>query len=198
MNKLLSFIRRKILRIPADRWDYQYGRGEWDQLAGEAKRFDAVIDLIREHYQAPAILEIGCGKALMLLRMNPSDFSYFTGVDLSEVAVNDARQYETERVQFVAADMQSFTPERKYDVVAFNESLYYAKDPAATFARYLPYLNEDGCIIVTAFENKYTEKLWPALGKNWLPLHSRKVIEGPNVWNVRMYRPSATPKTKQP
>lgn len=189
MKQLISFIRRKILRIPADRWDHQYRQGEWDQLAGEAARFDAVIALMHEHYSLPAVLEIGCGKALMLLRMKESEYAYFTGVDLSEVAIAYAKQYETGKVQFVAADMQHFTPDRKYDVIAFNESLYYAKDPVAVFARYIPYLNRGGSIIVTAFDNKYTAKLWPALQEQWVPVRSTSIKEGELVWNIRMYRP---------
>lgn len=189
MNKLLSFIRRKILRIPADRWDYQYGRGEWEGLGSEHARFDAVIVLIRENYQAPAVLEIGCGKALMLQRMKDVDYSSFTGVDLSEVAIGYAKQYETEHIHFICADMQSFEPAQKHDVIAFNESLYYAKDPAAVFAHYASYLRPNGSIIVTAFENKYTAKLWPALESRWQAVQTRKVSVESLVWNVKMYRP---------
>jgi 2-polyprenyl-6-hydroxyphenyl methylase/3-demethylubiquinone-9 3-methyltransferase len=188
MNKLLSFVRRKILRIPADRWDYQYGRGEWEGLAAEHARFDAVIALIREHYQSPSILEIGCGKALMLQRMNADDFSAFTGVDLSEVAIDYSRSFETEHIHFVCADMQTFRPDQQYDVIAFNESLYYAKDPAQVFRHYLEYLKPGGSIIVTAFENKYTAKLWPTLEAYWKPTEARKVEVGELVWNVKMYR----------
>lgn len=188
MNKLLSFIRRKILRIPADRWDYQYGKGAWEQLSTEHARFDAVIALIREHYRSPAILEIGCGKALMLQRMNAGEFSHFTGVDLSEVAIAYAKSFETERIHFVCADMQTFEPQQPYDVVAFNESLYYAKDPAQVFRHYLSYLRPGGSIIVTAFENKYTAKMWPALDAHWQPAKTRKVQVDDLVWDVKMYQ----------
>jgi 2-polyprenyl-6-hydroxyphenyl methylase/3-demethylubiquinone-9 3-methyltransferase len=188
MNRIVSFIRRKILRIPADRWDYQYDRGVWDGLEQEYARFDAVVALTREYHQAPDILEIGCGKGQMLQRMNAEDFSGYTGVDLSEVAVAHARQFETERVRFVCADMQRFEPDRKYDVIAFNESLYYAKDPAEVFARYCSSLKPGGSMIITAFENKYTAALWPALDKRWTPLRKLKVQVENLVWNVQLYR----------
>ena len=188
MNRLLSFFRRKILRIPADRWDYQYAQGDWEGLASESARLQAVINLIEANYKAPAILEIGCGKAVMLQQMTGGSFSTFTGIDFSQVAIRGARLYETERIRFVHADMQSFMPGNMYDVIAFNESLYYAKDPASVFDRYLPYLKEGGSVIVSAFQNKYTAKLWPALGQKWQATHIQTVTEGKNQWNIRMYR----------
>jgi 2-polyprenyl-3-methyl-5-hydroxy-6-metoxy-1,4-benzoquinol methylase len=188
MNRLLSFIRRKILRIPADRWDHQYAQGEWDGLPAESARLHAVISLIGSNYRTPAILEIGCGKAVMLRLMPGGSFSTFTGLDISHVAIRGARLYETERIRFVHADMQSFIPGNMYDVIAFNESLYYVKDPAAVFDRYLPYLKDGGSIIVSAFQNKYTAKLWPALARKWQATHIQTVMEGKHEWNIRMYR----------
>ena len=190
MNKLLSFIRRKILRIPADRWDYQYQRGEWDNLGKESVRFDAVMALIRSSYRQPAILEIGCGKALMLRQMEGDAFRIFTGIDLSAVAINSARRFEKHGVRFVQADMQTFIPEDIYDVIAFNESLYYVKDPATIFERYLPYLAKGGCIIVTAFDNKYTAHLWPSIEARWQPVHAQMVSSGRQRWSIRMYQPA--------
>src|SRR3954471_12887260 len=99
MNKFVSFIRRKILRIPADRWDYQYQRGEWNNLGQETARFDAVVALITSAYNRPSILEIGCGPALMLQRINEKSFSSFTGVDLSTVAIASAKKFEREGIR---------------------------------------------------------------------------------------------------
>lgn len=191
MKQLISFIRRKILRIPADRWDYQYSRGEWDNLASEKARFEAVIQLIRKYYTAPSILEIGCGKALMQQQLKPADYSRFVGVDLSEVAIQYASRYNSERVQFVAADMQEYNPSEKFDVVCFNESLYYAKDPAVVFARYLPDLKPGGSVIVTAFSNKYTANLWPSLDAQWQPEEIHQVQVGELVWDIHLYKPGA-------
>ena len=191
MNRLLSFFRRKILRIPADRWDYQYRQGEWDELPTEAARLDAIIGLIAAQYANPSILEIGCGKAIMLRQMSSGGFSTFTGIDLSKVAITGARIYETERVRFVHADMHDFVPGNRYDVIAFTESLYYSKDPAAVFARYVPYLKDGGCIIVSAFQNRYTSRLWPSIEKRWLPAFVQQVRDGGNVWDIRMYQMEA-------
>lgn len=188
MNRLLSFFRRKILRIPADRWDYQYEQGEWDSLTTESARLEAVIGIVRSGYQTPAILEIGCGKAVMLRQMPAGSFRTFTGIDLSQVAINGARLFESQMVHFVHADMHSFIPDHTYDVIAFNESLYYSREPTAVFARYLPYLNEGGCIIVSAFQNKYTAKLWPALARKWQATITQTVTEGKHAWDIRMYR----------
>jgi len=196
MNRFLSFVRRKILRIPADRWDYQYEQGEWDGLPAEAGRLEALIGLIGANYKAPAILEIGCGKAIMLRQMPEGSFSTFTGIDVSHVAITGARIYETERVRFVHADMHDFMPGNKYDVIAFTESLYYSKEPAAVFARYIPYLKDGGSMIVSAFQNKYTAKLWPALEKKWQPSFTQNVTDGKHIWDIRMYHIEAVTALK--
>jgi 2-polyprenyl-3-methyl-5-hydroxy-6-metoxy-1,4-benzoquinol methylase len=192
MNYLLSFIRRKILRIPADRWDHQYQRGEWDSLGQESSRFDAVIRLMSKDRSRPSILEIGCGPALLLQQMKPAEYSRFTGIDLSAVAINTARQYENEDVHFFQSDMQTFVPDATYDIIAFNESLYYVKDPAAVFARYTQYLNPNGSIIITAFEHKHTAHLWPALESKWSPVHKELISSGNHKWSVRMYQPKSS------
>lgn len=177
------------MRIPADRWDYQYRRGTWDNLPAERGRLEAVIALIASHYLAPSILEIGCGKAIMLQQMQADAFSTYTGVDLSKVAINEASRYSSQNVHFINADMHTFVPDACYDVIVFNESLYYAKDPAALFDRYLPYLNVGASVTISAFQNKYTAHLWPAIEQKWKPIHMQQVINDGYVWDIRMYKP---------
>ncbi len=161
--------------------------GSGTDLRLKSTRFDAVIALMRERYEQPAVLEIGCGEALMLRRMHADDYSRFLGIDLSEVAVQRAQAFANERAAFLKADMQAFTTEEAYDVIAFNESLYYAKDPAVVFERYLRFLKPDGCIIVTAFENKYTAPMWPALAKRWQQVNTREVRVGEQCWRIAVY-----------
>lgn len=190
MNSIISFIRRKILRIPADRWNYQYQRGEWNGLGQETARFDAVVKRIAAGFTSPSILEIGCGPALMLQRMDGVPFTRFTGVDLSDVAIESAKKYENDHIDFVTADMQTFVPTAAYDVIVFNESLYYAKDTLRTFERYIQYLKPGGSIIVTAFEHKHTAHLWPSVESKWKPVRSEVVSAGAHKWSVRIYKPS--------
>src|SRR5690348_6050772 len=105
MNHFLSFFRRKILRIPADRWTYQYAHGAWDGLSAESARLDAVISMITTYHRDPSILEIGCGKAVMMRQLPAGSYSTYTGIDLSQVAISAARPFETEHVRFIQADM---------------------------------------------------------------------------------------------
>ncbi len=188
MNPLISFFRRKILRLPADRWDYQYDQGEWEGLPEESARIEAVIGIIASRFSSPRILEVGCGKAVMLRHMPPGSFRSFTGIDISKVAIAASQLFETERVRFLLADMHSFTPGEQYDVIAFNESLYYARDPAAVFARYLPFLRDGGCLIVSAFQNKYTAGLWPALDRQLAPVNVVEVSDRDHVWKIKLYQ----------
>lgn len=190
MNPIISFFRRKILRIPADRWDYQYAHGEWDSLSEENERLRTLTRTIHKRHPVPSILEIGCGKAVLLQQLAREGFASYTGVDLSKVAIAEAKKFSSADVRFIQADMQTFVPDGKYDVIAFNESLYYARQVSATFARFIPHLNTGGCIVVSAFRNKYTAHLWPAIEQKWQPAMTEEVRKGDLVWVIKVYEPS--------
>lgn len=92
MNPIISFIKRKILRIEKSRWDYQYAKGNWEGLKSkeELERIYIARDLILKYNLKGNILEIGCGEGIFFNLIPTDAFSFFEGIDISEVAISKA------------------------------------------------------------------------------------------------------------
>lgn len=194
--KILSFVKRKILRLSRDRWNYQYARGQWEGLKQEEDRFQAVIRIMRQLHPHPQILEIGCGDAVLLRKMQPDTFASFTGVDISDVAIAAAKSLERDGTRFRAADMNTYQPDDRFDLIVFNESLYYTKQTVALLQRYEAFLKPGGCFIVTAVQNKYTKDFWPPLEAAYQTGLADEVSNGQHLWHIRQLLPPVLPEGK--
>lgn len=96
----ISFIRRKVFRTDKYRWDYQYLTGQWNGLkTKEMQRLDIAKDLITKCALGGKILEIGCGEGVFFQNALKADYSFYKGIDLSEVAIS--RINTTEKSVFV-------------------------------------------------------------------------------------------------
>ena len=102
-----------------------------------------------------SILDLGCGSGMTALEMK-NNFKEYVGVDVSEVAVEKAREAlsrELDRagkVSFVASDIYEFAPARKFSVILFRESIYYVPlhRIKSMLQRYSTHLLPHGVLIV--------------------------------------------------
>lgn len=172
--------------------DSQYASGEWNYLRSltETPRFGIVGAYSRRLGQGKAVLEIGCGDALLFEHLNPDHFAHFTGVDISAVAIEKTRPYWSDKVEFLAAEAESFTPARRYGVIIFNEVLEYFDDPLAVVRRYEPFLEPDGCFIVSMFSGWDTVRartIWRGLLGRYDEIARAKVATHRRYrWNIRV------------
>jgi len=60
----------------------------------------------------------------------------YVGVDLSSAALQRAQAFGLSGCEFVRGDFETWLPTERFDVVVFNESIGYARDPAATVRRF--------------------------------------------------------------
>lgn len=145
--------RRGDIPQPAAMWDEQYAAGRWDFLAGldQLARYSVIAGYI--HYLKPgaAVLDVGCGEGLLLRSYRPYGYGRYLGVDIAAQAIARLTALADERTRFVCADAETFQPDGQFDVIVFNESLYYFRDPLTTFARYSNFLKNDGILIVSTF-----------------------------------------------
>lgn len=169
MNAIVSFIRRKILRIKRDRWNHQYLTGFWEGLKAptEHARFGAIVALIERWKSNAAILEIGCGEGLLQQKLPASAYRRLVGVDLSDVAIERAKQQATAQTHYLVADMEVFDPYDTFDVVVFTESLNYARSPVQTLHRYEAFLKPEGILVVSMFESKHIPEIWNSLAADF-------------------------------
>ncbi|WP_019987785.1 class I SAM-dependent methyltransferase [Rudanella lutea] len=173
MNTLISFIKRKVFRINRDRWNYQYGKGLWDGLKAldELARFSVIVGYVKFLKPGqPDILEIGCGEGLLQQRLQSQNYGRYVGTDISDLAIQKAADDAGDtKCTYLVADMDTYKPEGQFDLIIFNEVIYYSKHPLKTLQRLATYLKPDGLLIVTINDHKHSAKLWADI-KDGFPL----------------------------
>ncbi|WP_435357699.1 class I SAM-dependent methyltransferase [Emticicia sp. SJ17W-69] len=159
-KKIKSFIRRKILNKPLDKWDYFYAsnRGENNNSATLIR--NNVISTYIQHLKPNAkILDVGCGSGKLLNSINHLNYDSYLGIDISSIAINLAQENEISKrnnTQFEVADMMEFSTRTQYDIIIFNETIYYTPSADIILKIYRMFLDSNGIFIVSLIQNEYT------------------------------------------
>lgn len=174
-----------------EQWDHQYSSGLWDRFesTGELPRYMVLLGYISMFPNAPRILDVGCGNGRLakLLQDFSVRFSSYTGIDLSSEAVAAIDLESRDRMDFEVADFDTWQTTRAFDVIVFNETLYYAQHPETTLERYLSLLSADGAIIVSMCRSDTRHLIWKKLdGLLRFPAQTTLETEGGTIWDVRM------------
>jgi SAM-dependent methyltransferase len=132
----------------------------WDYLAdvSEAHRYSLIIGCA-DCYKGPdrTVLDVGCGEGILQRRMA---YGRYLGVDLNAEAIRRARPRADATTEFHVAPGESFEPMGLFDVIVFNESLYYIAQPVPVFAHYRRFLKTDGIMIVCNFQTNLARRIW--------------------------------------
>lgn len=145
--------RRGDVPVSSETWETQYQTGKWkymEQLS-EFPRYSTIIGYIAFLKLGGAILDVGCGEGILFERYRPYGYSKYLGIDISQVALAKLTQKQDENTSFVKADVETYEPTEDFDVIIFNETLYYFHEPLKVFKRYTRALKEDGIIIVETY-----------------------------------------------
>ena len=127
-------------------WDGRYERdygGLMDRDC-ERERYQAIGQINVALPAHSSLLDVGCGVGTMADHLPALDY---TGVDVSHKALAIARTRHPGT--FICSDAEGFHSDRKFDVILFNETLYYLEDPLKQLARYREFLSEGGPMIVS-------------------------------------------------
>ena len=135
------------------------------------------------------ILDVGCGEGV--LQEHLSSYGDYTGIDIFPATLAKAQPRADARTRFVEADARTFTPDQPFDLIVWNECLYYLQDPIATIARYRDFLAPSGVIIVSMFYQTYlTRRLFRRLSVLGTPVAALLLSNDEGAtWGVRAYRP---------
>lgn len=182
VNEIISFVRRKIFRVNKYRWDFQYSKGRWDSLrTEEMQRIYVAKDLLKKYVLSGKILEIGCGEGIFFQNIPDEEYSFYEGIDLSEVAIK--KTSKTVKSVFAIADMESYIPLNKpFTIIVLNEVLYYSKNPLRLLKRYIQYLEKDGVFLIGMYDTPKSTNIWQRVGKDFSELDSIKVQQDSKVW----------------
>ena len=177
--------------IPKTLWEHQYETGHWDFLhtLGELGRFSVLVGYLHELKPIGAVLDIGCGEGLLFKRLQTTSCPQDLGLDISAAAIEKARAMGTG--PFICTDAEHFVPTDTYDVIIFNESLYYFLDPVATVVRYTSALRPDGIMIVSTFlSSRRGRAILRALKRKFAVVDETSIAHAAQRWTCSVLAPS--------
>ena len=136
---------------------------------------------------------MGCGHARLLKFLGTVPFKSYLGVDISPEAIKQARVRAHPNARFEVGNIEEWDARgERFDVIVFNESLYYALRPVQTLQRYVDAQTEGGVLIVSIYRHKNRELLWRKLDKHFVTLDSTTVKNGKGmVWDVKVLQARA-------
>jgi 2-polyprenyl-3-methyl-5-hydroxy-6-metoxy-1,4-benzoquinol methylase len=139
---------------------YSSGRLNYYKAVSELSRYSVIVGYCHYFKPAGALLDIGCGSGILQERLNANNYSLYVGVDRSKEAVGQALVRQNEKTLFMAADVSVYVPDKNFDVIIFNECLYYFDNPMRVLKRYEDYLNADGLFVISICDHEKTKPLW--------------------------------------
>jgi 2-polyprenyl-3-methyl-5-hydroxy-6-metoxy-1,4-benzoquinol methylase len=159
MSKLSTFLSRIIhgedvvlVSRTKGQWERQFAEGKWDRLKEGQANTTLIAELISDYARARGetirVLDVGCGNGgLARLVANMPGVDY-TGIDLSETAIEAARAF-VPKGTFLAADAEH-PPEDLgvFDVLVFNEVFFYI-DPDCVLPQYRSHVAPGAHVIVS-------------------------------------------------
>jgi trans-aconitate methyltransferase len=101
--------------------------------------------------------------------------------------VKRAATREDAKTRFRQGDVTTFVPEEKFDVIVFNEVLYYLERPLETVRRYTPFLSDGGIFVASNVVSRRSYAARKALAAAFEPLAWSRVSNADDVsWEVQV------------
>ena len=186
---------RRILVSSRSLLDDEYARGRWAYLESlqELPRYAVISAYCAHRRSAVSVLDLGCGTGVLRRWLRPELLADYVGVDLSEVAIECARREVKDVGTFVAADVATFAPSRRFDVIVFNEVLYYFADPGDILRRYASALENGGFFIISLWESPESDRAWRCAAGAVTVVDAVEVRNECKVaWRIRLCRPAGS------
>jgi 2-polyprenyl-3-methyl-5-hydroxy-6-metoxy-1,4-benzoquinol methylase len=175
----------------AEQWDEEYANGRWDYLGNlsELARFSIVLGNCAFFKPKSSILEVGCGPGILMRKLRAVGYSSYFGVDLSKEAIERTKGDQNENTRFEVANAETFEPSESYDVIVFNEMMYFLTDPKGAFMRFAKHLRPAGIVIVSMYRADRSLPMWRLLEGAAPVLDSVTIIS--NVmsltWDIKVF-----------
>ncbi len=165
-------------KLSKETWNFQYQQGQWNHLLGEQERNKVLGEMGRRYHPNPTILDVGCGFGNLLQHLS---FQRYLGIDFSAVALDQAPR--SANVQFICIEAEQFQTEEKFDIVIFNEILYYL-DALALLDKYKTFLTPSGIFLISMWKHPKTIRLWEEIEKKYDCIEWKEVQDKQNEWKI--------------
>lgn len=141
--------------LPAARWDAQYAKGSWKKvLHNNALNTQIIAEMCAKKGagERVRILDAGCGSGALLDELRKSGIVYtYVGFDFSAEAISQIRDIDVSHESVLVADVRVPPKlEGMFDVIVFNEVLYYVS-PWRTVSNYKKLLAPQGILVVSIY-----------------------------------------------
>jgi predicted TPR repeat methyltransferase len=138
------------LQQEKNKWDAQYRTGQWTHLDDQREfaRYALLAAYIQRRGKAIYLLDIGCGEGIILKYLKPELISQYDGIDIAQAAL-DRIQNRRSQDRYICSGIQDFSPDARWDVILFNEVLYYTDDPVEQIAKFESALTPQGYFLIS-------------------------------------------------
>jgi len=199
-SKIRNILYQKLLwryafgnRVPRSIWEKQFSSGVWDYLYSdkEKQHYQVIASYVGYYASMPSLLDVGCGQGVLYhyIKENSNPIKY-SGLDISKQAIEIGKK-EFPEANFYQADFDREKLNGKFDIVVFNETLYYFKRPLKTIENVIKYnLNANGHIIISMCDYIGHDVIWQKLEKRYTPL-KKDVVENQmgQKWKIAIFKP---------
>ena len=177
--------------VSVETWDREYRTGHWGYL----DTLDNIGGLLTVfgycQYLSPnSILDVGCGEGLLAKKLKALDYEKYLGIDISSEALAKAVKLRGDaRTRFVVSDARTFAAQTPFDVIVFNQSLYYMPDPVGMIGRYAEFLTASGRMIVSMYDCGRSRAAWSLIADHVDVEDSITVVQGSARGTTKLVRP---------
>lgn len=187
-----------------EQWDEQHASGKWDFLrnVNEVARYGILAAWLQRCNALQAVLDAGCGEALLYHHLKPFGLGCYTGIDVSKSALTKAK-VDPDHGKLVTADLEHFDVGSmpQYSGIVFNEVLYFCEQPEKILQNYAMVLKQNGVIAISMYAperpgsgaNRSIRRVWEETddAHQWQVLDDIDLrSDAKNVrWKMRLVQP---------
>lgn len=137
-----------------------------------------------------AVLDVGCGDGIFRAHLHSDAFTSYVGIDFPEAIARAATRAD-DRSSFAASDMRAYAPAGRFDVIVFNESLYYVDDPLGELRRYTGFLRPGGVFLVSMHRKPKSEKIWTDIAREFMMIDRVTMANAKGIeWIAGAFKPT--------
>jgi len=182
-------------RIGATEWERLFESGSYDRLDSipERARYSLIVGQC-DVLGVRSILDVGCGQGVLAKRLNRVTYDRYVGIDISQTAIAQARrELPDPRNTYLVSDADAFDTADRFDLLVFNECLYYMEDPASVVRRYLAFLRPGGHVSISMYHTIRSRAVWKLLTMLTTVEAVQVKYQKHATWTVKLMRPVDSP-----
>jgi 2-polyprenyl-3-methyl-5-hydroxy-6-metoxy-1,4-benzoquinol methylase len=176
--------------ISRTRWEQDYAEGKWRYLDNvrQLGHYSLIMGYYMYYRPHSSVLDVGCGHGVLQRRLRALGYTRYVGVDTSQNAVDHAKTEQDDQTAFCCADAESYIPRETFDVIIFNEVVYYFSAPIDAVARLAQSLNPGGIVIISMVQKEGSRVIWRSLARVVRAADAVRVInQDRGIWDVKVF-----------